>query len=44
MIVPAGNVERLNAVNEFIAGVRRSGFLAASIARSGVVGVTVAGP
>ena len=44
IIVPAGNRERLNAVNQFIDEVRRSGFLAASIARSGVVGIAVAGP
>jgi polar amino acid transport system substrate-binding protein len=44
IIVPAGNAESLNTVNQFIDGVRRSGFLAASIARSGVVGIAVAGP
>jgi polar amino acid transport system substrate-binding protein len=44
IIVPAGNAERLNTVNEFIEEVRRSGFLAASIVRSGVVGIAVAGP
>jgi polar amino acid transport system substrate-binding protein len=44
IIVAAGNAERLNAVNQFIDGVRRSGFLAKSIASSGVVGIAVAGP
>jgi polar amino acid transport system substrate-binding protein len=44
IIVPAGNAGSLNTVNQFIDEVRRSGFLAASIARSGVVGIAVAGP
>ena len=44
IIVPAGNTESLNTVNQFIDEVRRSGFLAASIARSEVVGIAVAGP
>jgi polar amino acid transport system substrate-binding protein len=44
IIVPIGNAERLNAVNQFIDEVRRSGFLAASIRSSGVVGIAVAGP
>jgi polar amino acid transport system substrate-binding protein len=44
IIVPAGNIERLNSVNQFIDEVRRSGFLAASIASSVVVGIAVAGP
>ncbi|MCM3880282.1 MAG: transporter substrate-binding domain-containing protein [Vicinamibacterales bacterium] len=44
IIVPAGNAERLNTVNAFIDEVRRSGFLAQSIVRSGVVGIAVAGP
>ena len=44
IIVPAGNAESLNTVNQFIDEVRRSGFLAASIARSGVIGIGVAGP
>jgi polar amino acid transport system substrate-binding protein len=44
IIVAPGNTERLTAVNEFVDDVRRSGFLAASIARSGVVGIAVAGP
>src|SRR6185436_8303260 len=44
MIVPSGNRESLNTVNQFIDEVRRSGFLAASIARSGVVGIAVAVP
>ena len=44
IIVPAGNPESLNTVNQFIDEVRRSGFLAASIVRSGVVGIAVAGP
>jgi polar amino acid transport system substrate-binding protein len=44
IIVPAGNSERLNMVNQFIDDVRRSGFLAASITRSGVVGIVVAAP
>jgi polar amino acid transport system substrate-binding protein len=42
IIVPVGNRERLNTVNEFLDEVRRSGFLAASIARSGVVGISAA--
>jgi len=44
IIVPFGNAERLDTVNQFIDDVRRSGFLAASIAGSGVVGIAVAGP
>jgi len=44
IIVPIGNAEGLNAVNQFIDEVRRSGFLAASIANSGVVGIAVAVP
>jgi polar amino acid transport system substrate-binding protein len=44
IIVPAGNKERLEAVNRFIDEVRRSGFLAASISSSGVVGIAVAAP
>ena len=43
IIVPAGNTQMLYTVNEFIDEVRRSGFLAASITRSGVVGIAVAG-
>jgi polar amino acid transport system substrate-binding protein len=44
IIVPAGNREMLNTVNQFIDDVRRSGFLAASIASSGAVGIAVAAP
>ena len=44
IIVPAGNTEMLNTINQFIDEVRRSGFLAASITRSGVVGIAVAAP
>ena len=44
IIVPAGNTQMLYTVNEFIDEVRRSGFLAASITRSGVVGIAVAAP
>lgn len=43
IIVPAGDRAGLDTVNEFVADVRRSGFLQASIARSGVIGIAVAG-
>jgi polar amino acid transport system substrate-binding protein len=42
IIVPGGRRDALEAVNQFIDEVRRSGFLKASIDRSGVVGITVA--
>ena len=43
IIVPAGRRDALDAVNQFIDEVRRSGFLKTSIERSGVVGIAVAG-
>jgi polar amino acid transport system substrate-binding protein len=42
IIVAAGKAAALKIVNEFIDDVRRSGFLASAIQRSGVVGLTVA--
>lgn len=42
IIVPGGRRDALDAANQFIDEVRRSGFLKASIDRSGVVGITVA--
>jgi polar amino acid transport system substrate-binding protein len=42
IIVPGGRRDALDAANQFIDEVRRSGFLKASVERSGVVGITVA--
>jgi polar amino acid transport system substrate-binding protein len=42
IIVPGGRRDALAAANEFIDEVRRSGFLRASIERSGVIGIAVA--
>lgn len=42
IIVGGGRREALDAANQFIDEVRRSGFLRSSVARSGVVGITVA--
>jgi polar amino acid transport system substrate-binding protein len=42
IIVPGGRRAALDAANQFIDEVRRSGFLKASVERSGVVGITVA--
>lgn len=42
IIVPGGQRDALDAANQFIDEVRRSGFLKASADRSGVVGITVA--
>ena len=42
IIVPGGRRDALDAANQFIDEVRRSGVLKASIERSGVVGITVA--
>jgi polar amino acid transport system substrate-binding protein len=42
IIVPGGRRDALDAANQFIDEVRRSGFLKASVDRSGVVGITVA--
>jgi polar amino acid transport system substrate-binding protein len=42
IVVPKGRTAALAAVNAFIDEVRRSGFLKASIERSGVVGIDVA--
>ena len=42
IIVPGGNRGALDAANQFIDEGRRSGFLKASVDRSGVVGITVA--
>jgi polar amino acid transport system substrate-binding protein len=44
VIVQKGRFESLKTVNQLIDNVRRSGFLAESIARSGVVGIAVANP
>jgi polar amino acid transport system substrate-binding protein len=44
IIVPAGQREALAALNVFIDDVRRSGFIDASIRRSGVIGIAVAPP
>lgn len=44
VIVARGNSDALRAVNEFIDDVRRSGFLKASIGRSGAAGIAVAPP
>ena len=41
-IVPGGRRDALDAANQFIDEVRRSGFLKAAVDRSGVVGITVA--
>ena len=42
VIVPAGRRDALDAINQFIDEIRRSGFLKASVERSGVVGIAVA--
>jgi polar amino acid transport system substrate-binding protein len=42
IIVPGGRRDALDAANQFIDEVRRSGFLKAAVDRSGVVGITVA--
>jgi polar amino acid transport system substrate-binding protein len=39
IVVSRGNVDGLNSLNDFIEDVRRSGFIDAAIARSGVVGI-----
>jgi polar amino acid transport system substrate-binding protein len=44
IIVPAGRRDALAALNVFIDDVRRSGFIDASIRRSGVIGIAVAPP
>ena len=44
IIVPGGNRDALDAANQFIDEVRGSGFLRASVERSGVVGIAVANP
>ena len=44
IVVPAGRRDALDAVNRFINDARRSGFIDASIRRSGVIGIAVAGP
>jgi len=44
IIVPAGRRDALDALNLFIDEVRRSGFIDASIRRSGVIGIAAAGP
>jgi polar amino acid transport system substrate-binding protein len=44
IVVPNGKPESLRAVNEFIDDVRRSGFLASAVSRSGVIGIAVAQP
>jgi polar amino acid transport system substrate-binding protein len=42
IIVPGGRRDALDAINQFIDEVRRSGLLKASVERSGVVGIAVA--
>ena len=42
IIVPKGDQENLKAVNQFIDDIRRSGFLRATIERSGIIGIAVA--
>jgi polar amino acid transport system substrate-binding protein len=42
IIVPGGRRDALDAANQFIDEVRRSGFLKASVERSGVVGIAIA--
>lgn len=42
IIVPGGRRDALDAANQFIDEVRRSGFLKTAVERSGVVGITVA--
>jgi polar amino acid transport system substrate-binding protein len=44
IIVPGGRKDAQDAANTFIDDVRRSGFLQKSIERSGVIGITTAGP
>jgi polar amino acid transport system substrate-binding protein len=44
VIVPKGQVARLAIVNRFLDEARASGFVAATIARAGLVGVDVAPP
>jgi len=44
IIVPAGDREALDAMNRFIDDVQGSGFLAAAITRSGVIGIAAAEP
>jgi polar amino acid transport system substrate-binding protein len=42
LIVPKGDQENLKAVNQFIDDIRTSGFLRATIDRSGIIGIAVA--
>jgi polar amino acid transport system substrate-binding protein len=42
IIVPKGDEENLKAVNQFIDDIRTSGFLRATIDRSGIIGIAVA--
>jgi polar amino acid transport system substrate-binding protein len=42
LIVPKGDQENLKAVNQFIDDIRASGFLRATIDRSGIIGIAVA--
>jgi polar amino acid transport system substrate-binding protein len=42
IIVPGGRRDALDAINQFIDEVRRSGFLQAAVERSGVVGISAA--
>jgi polar amino acid transport system substrate-binding protein len=42
IIVPGGRRDALDAANQFVDEVRRSGFLKTAVERSGVVGITVA--
>ena len=42
IIVPKGDQENLKAVNQFIDDIRTSGFLRATIERSGIIGIAVA--
>jgi polar amino acid transport system substrate-binding protein len=44
LIVPKGSPETLQAVNQFLDDVRRSGFLRSAIEQSGIIGIAVAEP
>jgi hypothetical protein len=44
IVVPRGNRTRLAEVNRFLADVRASGFVKASLDRANIVGVSVAPP
>jgi hypothetical protein len=42
IVVPKGNTQRRQAINRFLADVRKSGFVKSSIDRAKVAGVNVA--